>query len=234
MRIKFQQSTRLCFAWAIFGHRDGLGQPVRVSGRRDLATTCPSHCTIMAARFWERRTKSAVVDLTQRRRRSMAVSPNDPHRSLSPAEPEDGLRQRARLDNELQADPEMAEGPASGSRIGLYAIAVVAVLGVVFYGLNSSNTTPKTNTADQTSTSTPATPAASPPPANNQAAAPTSPPGQTTGSAGSSPSATPSTAPAANEPAPPVSAPQAAPTGQDAVQPGAPGPSTNGTSNSNQ
>jgi hypothetical protein len=162
----------------------------------------------------------------------MALSPNDPYRSVSPDDSTEALRQRARLDNELQSAPELADGEASGSRIGLYAIAVVAVLGVVFYGLNSSNP-PKTDPVAQTSSSAPATSAAPPAPANTQAAAPTSPPGQTTGSAASSPSAPSVTAPAANDPAP-ASAPQANPTGQDAPQPGAASPSTSGSSNTNQ
>src|SRR5205814_4030312 len=52
------------------------------------------------------------------------------------------------LDNKLQADPEMAEGPASGARIAMYGIAIALVLGVVFYGLNTSG-------VNQTGTTTP-------------------------------------------------------------------------------
>src|SRR5258705_13977316 len=35
-----------------------------------------------------------------------------------------------RRDNELQADPQLAEGPASGTRVAIYAIAIAVVLGV--------------------------------------------------------------------------------------------------------
>ncbi|WP_053083916.1 hypothetical protein, partial [Afipia felis] len=50
-------------------------------------------------------------------------------------------RRRQTLDNELQADPELAEGSAGGGRIALFAIAVLAILGVVLYGLNSTSPT---------------------------------------------------------------------------------------------
>lgn len=96
-------------------------------------------------------------------------NPNDPYASDNEI-----LRQRAkRFDNELQVDPELAEGPATGSRIALFAIAIVAILGVVFYGL-SSPTTQTTPTAQTTTT---------PAPANSDTAATRPPAGQTTGSA---------------------------------------------------
>jgi hypothetical protein len=84
--------------------------------------------------------------------------PNDPYR----AEPaDDELRRAARLDNELQADPELAEGPASSGRIALFAVAVALILGAVFYGLNSS-TINHAGTAS-TAQNTPASPPAAPP-----------------------------------------------------------------------
>lgn len=95
------------------------------------------------------------------------INPNDPY-----AGDNEILRQRAqRFDNELQADPELAEGPATGSRIALFAIAIVAILGVVFYGL-SSPTTQTTPTAQTTTTPAP----------NSDTAATRPPAGQTTGS----------------------------------------------------
>jgi hypothetical protein len=65
-----------------------------------------------------------------------------------------------RRDNELQADPQIAEGPASGRRLAIYAI----VLGVVFYGLNNratvdqASTAPPSETAQQTQPANPAAP----------------------------------------------------------------------------
>jgi hypothetical protein len=130
--------------------------------------------------------------------------PNDPYRS--PSEPYrppfagDDLRDPARLDNELQPDPELAEGPAGGGRIAMLAVAVALVLGAVFYGLNSSSikqagtsstaqNAPPARTADQTTS-----PAAPPgmrdvtPRANNA-------PGVTTGAAPARPQTPPSSAP---------------------------------------
>ncbi|MEI9925351.1 MAG: hypothetical protein WDN50_19410 [Bradyrhizobium sp.] len=74
--------------------------------------------------------------------------PNDPYRASNPADDpyrtnrrRDDMSDPARLDNELQMDPELAEGPASSSRIALYAVGIALVLGAVFYGLNSSSIT---------------------------------------------------------------------------------------------
>ena len=129
----------------------------------------------------------------------MAINPDDPYRSnLTDSE----IRRQARLDNELQADPELAEGPASGSKVAMLALAIAVVLGAVFYGLNNSTvnqagTAPTTSTAQNTQQSSP--PAAPPgmrdvtPRANTE-------PGTTTGAAPARPQTPP--APAA---APPTS-----------------------------
>jgi hypothetical protein len=113
----------------------------------------------------------------------MAYHPDDPYRaSLT----DDEIRRQARLnslDNELQPDPELAEGPASGGKVAMFAIAIAVVLGAVFYGLNNTTinqagTTPPSQTAQ----TQPANPAAPPgmrdvtPKSNNQ-------PGTTTGAA---------------------------------------------------
>src|SRR3569623_2722701 len=88
-------------------------------------------------------------------------------------------RRRQALDNELLADPEMAEGSAGGGRIALFAIAVIAILGDVLYGLNS--TTP-TDTATNPPSQTPAS--GSPAPGKmSPTTNPNAHPGQTTGSA---------------------------------------------------
>ena len=82
-------------------------------------------------------------------------NPNDPYRA-GPEQEE--MRHQARLnslDNELQADPELAEGPASGAKVAMFAIAIAVVLGAVFYGLNNTTCeqrghTPPSQTAQQT------------------------------------------------------------------------------------
>jgi hypothetical protein len=88
------------------------------------------------------------------------TNPNDPYQ---PKPADDEIRDAASRDRELQPDPELAEGPASGSRIALFAVAIAVVLGAVFYGLNSTS-------INSTGTNTAQTPPA------NQSTAQTSPP----------------------------------------------------------
>ena len=118
-------------------------------------------------------------------------NPDDPYRSnLTDSNLADSeIRRQARLDNELQADPELAEGPASGAKVAMFALAIAVVLGAVFYGLNNSTvnqagTTPTTSTAQNTErTSPPAAPTGMrdvTPRANTE-------PGTTTGAAPSRP-----------------------------------------------
>lgn len=89
-------------------------------------------------------------------------NPNDPYRAgLS----EEEMRHQARLnslDNELRADPELGDGPASGTKVAMFAVAIAVVLGAVFYGLNNTTvnqagTTPESKTA-QTQPANPAAP----------------------------------------------------------------------------
>ena len=68
--------------------------------------------------------------------RSLSFAPTIP---IAPNRADDEFAARQRLDNELQIDPELAEGPASSGRIALFAVAIAVVLGAVFYGLNNSS-----------------------------------------------------------------------------------------------
>src|SRR4029453_14302036 len=90
-------------------------------------------------------------------------NPNDPYRAgLSDEE----IRHQARLnslDNELQADPELAEGPASGAKVAMFAVAIALVMGALFYGLNNTSvnqagTTPPNQTAQTNPANPPAPP----------------------------------------------------------------------------
>src|SRR5580693_6782776 len=69
---------------------------------------------------------------------------NEPRRSYIADDPyrtdlaDDDIRNAARLDDELQPDPELAEGPASGGRVAMFAVAIAVVFGAVFYGLNNA------------------------------------------------------------------------------------------------
>ncbi|MDP1582574.1 MAG: hypothetical protein Q8M18_04010 [Bradyrhizobium sp.] len=130
----------------------------------------------------------------------MAINPDDPYRS-NPTDAD--MRRQARLDNELQADPELAEGPASGGRVAMFAIAIAVVLGAVFYGLNNSTvneagTTPPTSTAQNTERTSPPTA-----PTGMRDVTPRSntEPGTTTGAAPANPQAPAPQAPAASPPA---------------------------------
>ena len=128
----------------------------------------------------------------------MAINPDDPYRT-DPADSD--IRRQARLDNELQAGPELAEGPASGGKVAMFAIAIAVVLGAVFYGLNNTTvnqagTTPPTSTAQNTERTSPPTA-----PTGMRDVTPRSntEPGTTTGAAPARPASPPSTAPAGAE-----------------------------------
>ena len=86
------------------------------------------------------------------------VSPDDPYLTTRP----DSVNRTSRLDNELQADPELAEGPASSGKVAMFAVAIAIILGVVFYGLNNS-TINQAGTATTAQNSTPSTPPPAPP-----------------------------------------------------------------------
>jgi hypothetical protein len=70
-------------------------------------------------------------------------SPYDPEQLRDPLPPHmaaNEMRSPTDLDRDLQADPELAEGPASNARIALFAVGIAVLLGIVFYGLNSTTT----------------------------------------------------------------------------------------------
>jgi hypothetical protein len=126
-------------------------------------------------------------------------NPNDPRPASDPyrpSVPDDNFRNAARLDSELQPDPELAEGPASGGRVAMFAVAIALILGAVFYGLNNTSINQaSTSNIGQPSIAQTSPPAAPPgmrdvtPGANNNA------PGVTTGAAPTRPQAPPSAAP---------------------------------------
>jgi hypothetical protein len=113
----------------------------------------------------------------------MTYNPNDPYRANLT---DDEIHRQARLnslDNEIQADPELAEGPASGTKVAMFAIAIAVVMGALFYGLNNTTVNQAgTTPTNQTAQTQPANPAAPPgmrdvtPKSNSQ-------PGTTTGAA---------------------------------------------------
>ena len=113
--------------------------------------------------------------------------PNDPYR---PNLADDEYSRTARRDADLQADPQLGEGPASSGKVALFAVAIALVLGAVFYGLNNTSTTNQASNTptSQTAQQAPSNPAAPPgmrdvTPRNNAE------PGVTTGAAPSRPAA---------------------------------------------
>ncbi len=123
-------------------------------------------------------------------------NPDDPYR---PNLADDEYRRQARLDNELQPDPELAEGPASSAKVAMFAIAIAVVLGVVFYGLNNStiNQAGTSSTAQNTSQSSPP---AAPPGMRDGTPRANTDQGMTTGAAPARPQTPPATAPAEMNP----------------------------------
>src|SRR5436309_8134929 len=124
-------------------------------------------------------------------------NPNDPYR---PNLADDELQRNQRLDRELQADPELSEGPASGGKVAMFAIAIALVLGAVFYGLNNSSMNPAGTGSTATAPATRSTAQNSPAPAvrdvtprNNTE------PGMTTGAAPAQPAQPPKNAPTGTE-----------------------------------
>jgi hypothetical protein len=109
--------------------------------------------------------------------------PNDPYRAgLS----DDGVGRPQRFNEDLQIDPELQEGPASTSKVALFAVGIAIVLGAVFYGLNNTSvkeaqTTPPAQTAQQQTS--PQAPAGM----RDVTPGPNSQPGMTTGAAPSHP-----------------------------------------------
>jgi hypothetical protein len=120
--------------------------------------------------------------------------PNDPY-DLNRSGLSDDAGRPSRFDTELQADPELGEGPASSGKIALFALGIALVLGAVFYGLNNTSVhEAQTAPPAQTAQTQPANPAGPPGMRDVTPRANTSP-GTTTGAAPSNPS-------------PPQSAPQ--------------------------
>jgi len=127
-------------------------------------------------------------------------NPNDPYRA---GMTDDEIRRQRlnSLDNEIQPDPELGEGPASGAKIAMFAVAIALVMGALFYGLNNTSVNQAgTSPANQTAQTQPANPAAPPgmrdvtPKANGA-------PGTTTGAAPARPANPAPPAPADNAPA---------------------------------
>jgi len=123
-------------------------------------------------------------------------NPDDPYRSNLA---DDEYRRQARLDNELQPDPELAEGPASGPKVAMFAIAIAVVLGAVFYGLNNTSIN-QAGTSSTAQNTTQSSPPAVPPGMRDVTPRANTNQGMTTGAAPARPQTPPATAPAEMNP----------------------------------
>jgi hypothetical protein len=123
-------------------------------------------------------------------------APYDRDRLNNPISPDPytaEMRSRPPFEEDLQVDPELAEGPASSARIAMFAVGIAVVLGLVFYGLNHSSTHQQ-NAATAPAPATAQNTNSSPPPAppgmrDVTPRAPNSEPGTTTGAAPAKPQA---------------------------------------------
>jgi uncharacterized protein HemX len=120
-------------------------------------------------------------------------NPDDPYR---PNLADNEMNRQARIDDsELQPDPELAEGPASGAKVAMFAVAIALVLGAVFYGLNNSSIN-QAGTASTAQNTTQSSPPAAPPGMRDVTPRANTEPGTTTGAAPARPQTPPAPAPA--------------------------------------
>jgi hypothetical protein len=117
-------------------------------------------------------------------------NPDNPDRLDNPISPDPytaEMRSRPPFEQDLQVDPELAEGPASNAKIALFALGIAIVLGAVFYGLNNSSVNPQnaatTPTSATAQNSAPTSPPAAPPGMRDVTPRANSQPGTTTGAA---------------------------------------------------
>jgi hypothetical protein len=122
-------------------------------------------------------------------------NPDDPYR---PNLADDEYRRAAPLDNELQPDPELAEGPASGAKVAMFAVAIALVLGAIFYGLNNT-TINQAGTSSTVQNTSQTSPPAAPPGMRDVTPRANTGPGMTTGAAPARPQSPPLSAPTGQE-----------------------------------
>jgi hypothetical protein len=117
----------------------------------------------------------------------MAYMPNRDDPFLpSPSPSIEEMRRQERLDTELRTS-ELSDVPASSGRVALYAIAILAVLGALFYGLNTANNSSQTASNPSAPSRMARTTPDSQPPIRNVTPGPNSSPGTTTGAAPATP-----------------------------------------------
>src|ERR1700730_9164747 len=123
-------------------------------------------------------------------------NPDDPYRSNLA---DDEYRRQARLDNELQPDPELAEGPARGAKVTKFVDTISWVVGAGFYVLNNTSIN-QAGTSSTAQNTTQSSPPAAPPGMRDVTPRANTNQGMTTGAAPARPQTPPATAPAETNP----------------------------------
>ena len=115
-------------------------------------------------------------------------NPNDPF--ITPPPADDYPRT---TDPMLSPDRFDDAGPVSGTRVALYAVAVLALIGALFYGMSTATNTDTASTTAPPASNMTAQRPATPPPAVRDVTPPrpNTEPGTTTAAAHSTPAPTP-------------------------------------------
>lgn len=122
----------------------------------------------------------------------MAFIPNRDDPFLpSPSPSIEEMRRREHIEGDFEPDLQLTDGVSRG-RVAAYAVAIIVVLGALFYGLNTADKSGQTasNTPSAPTNMARTTPDAGQPPIRN--VTPGVPSGVTTGSAPSTPVPAPS------------------------------------------
>lgn len=115
----------------------------------------------------------------------MAYRPNDPNDPLMAQRPADApmpVNDPIRGPNRMEED-----GAISGARIALYAVAVLAIVGALFYGMSSATNDTATNTNAPNTSSMAERPVTAPPAVRDVTPRNNTEPGTTTGAAPAQP-----------------------------------------------
>jgi hypothetical protein len=118
-------------------------------------------------------------------------NPNDPF--ITPPPGDDFPRG---TDPMMPSDRYEGAGPVSGTRVALYAVAVLALVGALFYGMSTATNDTASTTPSTPSSNVAQNPTTTPPPAvRDVTPRPNAQPGVTTGSAPSTPAPAPTDTP---------------------------------------
>ena len=93
----------------------------------------------------------------------------------NPNDPLDPDRPTTRLDQEMDSGTGLSDTRVTSGRVVLAALAVVVLIGALFYGMNMSSTTPSSTASQNSGTTTGSAPASPQTPASPPSNSTTSP-----------------------------------------------------------